>query len=147
MPGSAVLQFEVELLSREDGLPDGYLFVWHEDPPASLFEDMDLNKDGEVPPEEVGQELSHRQARRPARGLMAGNGSVSTILVSRPRTHSATSLLVLPVYSPVPVRLPQPRPGRCPLTRPRPQSPGTRPSSLFHRPHPQSNPFLPCAPH
>uniref|UniRef100_H0W8L0 peptidylprolyl isomerase n=1 Tax=Cavia porcellus TaxID=10141 RepID=H0W8L0_CAVPO len=52
VPGSAVLQFEVELLSREDGLPDGYLFVWHEDPPASLFEDMDLNKDGEVPPEE-----------------------------------------------------------------------------------------------
>lgn len=59
VPGSAVLLFEVELLSREDGLPTGYLFVWHQDPPASLFEDMDLNKDGEVPAEEVGQELSH----------------------------------------------------------------------------------------
>lgn len=56
VPGSAVLLFEVELVSREDGLPTGYLFVWYQDPPASLFEDMDLNKDGEVPPEEVGQE-------------------------------------------------------------------------------------------
>lgn len=50
--------FEVELVSREEGVPEGYLFVWHEDPPASLFEDMDLNKDGEVPPEEVGEELN-----------------------------------------------------------------------------------------
>lgn len=49
-----MLLFEVELISREDGLPTGYLFVWYQDPPASLFEDMDLNKDGEVPPEEVG---------------------------------------------------------------------------------------------
>lgn len=55
VPGSAVLLFEVELVSREDGLPTGYLFVWHEDPPANLFEDMDLNKDGEVPPEEVSE--------------------------------------------------------------------------------------------
>ncbi|XP_070083385.1 peptidyl-prolyl cis-trans isomerase FKBP10 isoform X1 [Equus caballus] len=52
VPGSAVLLFEVELVSREEGLPAGYLFVWHEDPPANLFEDLDLNKDGEVPPEE-----------------------------------------------------------------------------------------------
>lgn len=56
VPGSAVLLFEVELVSREEGLPEGYLFVWHEDPPANLFEDLDLNKDGEVPPEEVGEE-------------------------------------------------------------------------------------------
>uniref|UniRef100_F7ALX0 peptidylprolyl isomerase n=1 Tax=Equus caballus TaxID=9796 RepID=F7ALX0_HORSE len=53
VPGSAVLLFEVELVSREEGLPAGYLFVWHEDPPANLFEDLDLNKDGEVPPEEL----------------------------------------------------------------------------------------------
>ena len=58
VPGSAVLLFEVELVSREDGLPTGYLFVWHEDPPAHLFEHMDLNKDGEVPVEEVGNEFS-----------------------------------------------------------------------------------------
>lgn len=58
VPGSAVLLFEVELVSREDGLPPGYLFVWHEDPPGNLFEGMDLNKDGEVPLEEVGGALS-----------------------------------------------------------------------------------------
>lgn len=53
-----MLLFEVELVSREEGLPEGYLFVWHEDPPANLFEDLDLNKDGEVPQEEVGEEFS-----------------------------------------------------------------------------------------
>lgn len=58
VPGSAVLLFEVELVSREEGLPEGYLFVWHEDPPTNLFEDLDLNKDGEVPAEEVGEEFS-----------------------------------------------------------------------------------------
>ena len=58
VPGSAVLLFEVELVSREEGLPTGYLFVWHEDPPVNLFEGLDLNKDGEVPPEEVGEELT-----------------------------------------------------------------------------------------
>uniref|UniRef100_A0A8C0GXB4 peptidylprolyl isomerase n=1 Tax=Chelonoidis abingdonii TaxID=106734 RepID=A0A8C0GXB4_CHEAB len=52
VPGSAVLRFEVELLSREEGVPEGYLFIWHGDPPANLYEDMDLNKDGEIPPEE-----------------------------------------------------------------------------------------------
>lgn len=58
VPGSAVLMFEVELVSREEGVPEGYLFIWHEDPPANLFEDLDLNKDGEVPPEEVGEEFN-----------------------------------------------------------------------------------------
>lgn len=53
-----MLLFEVELVSREEGLPEGYLFVWHEDPPANLFEDLDLNKDGEVPQEEVGEEFN-----------------------------------------------------------------------------------------
>ncbi|XP_073182322.1 peptidyl-prolyl cis-trans isomerase FKBP10 isoform X2 [Lepidochelys kempii] len=52
VPGSAVLRFEVELLSREEGVPEGYLFIWHGDPPANLYEDMDLNKDGEIPREE-----------------------------------------------------------------------------------------------
>lgn len=46
-------------MSREEGLPTGYLFVWHEDPPANLFEDLDLNKDGEVPAEEVGVVHTH----------------------------------------------------------------------------------------
>uniref|UniRef100_A0A8B9PPH5 peptidylprolyl isomerase n=1 Tax=Apteryx owenii TaxID=8824 RepID=A0A8B9PPH5_APTOW len=49
VPGSAVLRFEVELVSLEEGVPEGYLFVWHGEPPASLYEEMDLNKDGEIP--------------------------------------------------------------------------------------------------
>ncbi|NXD85185.1 FKB10 isomerase, partial [Halcyon senegalensis] len=52
VPGSAVLRFEVELLSMEEGVPEGYLFIWHKDPPANLYEQMDLNKDGEIPADE-----------------------------------------------------------------------------------------------
>ncbi|KFW69175.1 Peptidyl-prolyl cis-trans isomerase FKBP10, partial [Pygoscelis adeliae] len=52
VPGSAVLRFEVELISMEEGVPEGYLFIWHGDPPASLYEQMDLNKDGEIPADE-----------------------------------------------------------------------------------------------
>lgn len=53
VPGSAVLRFEVELISMEEGVPEGYLFIWHGDPPANLYEQMDLNKDGGIPAEEV----------------------------------------------------------------------------------------------
>lgn len=80
VPGSAVLLFEVELVSREDGLPTGYLFVWHQDPPANLFEDMDLNKDGEVPLEEVGQKLSHN----PCAHLPSGYPPCSPLLSFMP---------------------------------------------------------------
>ncbi|KFM01274.1 Peptidyl-prolyl cis-trans isomerase FKBP10, partial [Aptenodytes forsteri] len=52
VPGSAVLRFEVELISMEEGVPEGYLFIWHGDPPANLYEQMDLNKDGEIPADE-----------------------------------------------------------------------------------------------
>ncbi|NWW07891.1 FKB10 isomerase, partial [Oreocharis arfaki] len=52
VPGSAVLRFEVELISMEEGVPEGYLFIWHREPPASLYEQMDLNKDGGIPAEE-----------------------------------------------------------------------------------------------
>ncbi|NXW45985.1 FKB10 isomerase, partial [Nyctiprogne leucopyga] len=52
VPGSAVLRFEVELISMEEGVPEGYFFIWHGDPPANLYEQMDLNKDGEIPAEE-----------------------------------------------------------------------------------------------
>ncbi|KAL7977067.1 hypothetical protein Chor_009016 [Crotalus horridus] len=34
------------------GVPEGYLFIWHGEPPQNLFEAMDLNKNGEVPSEE-----------------------------------------------------------------------------------------------
>lgn len=53
VPGSAVLRFEVELISMEEGVPEGYLFIWHGEPPASLYEQMDLNKDGGIPADEV----------------------------------------------------------------------------------------------
>uniref|UniRef100_A0A8C5JNK6 peptidylprolyl isomerase n=1 Tax=Junco hyemalis TaxID=40217 RepID=A0A8C5JNK6_JUNHY len=52
VPGSAVLRFEVELISMEEGVPEGYLFIWHGEPPANLYEQMDLDKDGEIPAEE-----------------------------------------------------------------------------------------------
>ncbi|MGH0169538.1 UNVERIFIED_CONTAM: hypothetical protein FKN15_057091 [Acipenser sinensis] len=52
VPGSAVLLFEVELVDFEEGVPDGYLFVWLSDLGENLFEEMDLNKDGDVPLEE-----------------------------------------------------------------------------------------------
>ncbi|MBN3283054.1 FKB10 isomerase, partial [Polyodon spathula] len=52
VPGSAVLRFEVELVDFEEGVPDGYLFVWLSDLGENLFEEMDINKDGAVPLEE-----------------------------------------------------------------------------------------------
>lgn len=53
VPSSAVLVFDIELVSFEKGVPPGYLFVWLQDSPADLFEAMDMNKNAEVPREEV----------------------------------------------------------------------------------------------
>lgn len=53
VPGSAVLVFDVELVSFEKGVPPGYLFVWLQDSPADLFKALDMNKNEEVPHEEV----------------------------------------------------------------------------------------------
>ncbi|KAK2489559.1 hypothetical protein MC885_003439 [Smutsia gigantea] len=78
VPGSAVLLFEVELVSREEGLPTGYLFVWHEDPPANLFEDLDLNKDGEVPAEEFSTFIKAQVSEGKGR-LMPGQDPEKTI--------------------------------------------------------------------
>ncbi|KAM5135736.1 peptidyl-prolyl cis-trans isomerase FKBP10 isoform 1-T2 [Mantella aurantiaca] len=52
IPPSAVMKFEVELFHREEGVPEGYLFIWLQDTPENLFEIMDLDKNGEVPLEE-----------------------------------------------------------------------------------------------
>lgn len=54
VPSSAVLVFDIELVSFEKGVPPGYLFVWLQDSPADLFEALDTNKNKEVPQEEVG---------------------------------------------------------------------------------------------
>lgn len=53
VPSSAVLVFDIELVSFEKGVPPGYLFVWLQESPANLFEAMDINKNEEVPEEEV----------------------------------------------------------------------------------------------
>ncbi|XP_048870790.1 peptidyl-prolyl cis-trans isomerase FKBP10 isoform X1 [Brienomyrus brachyistius] len=52
VPGSAVLHFEVELLTLQKGVPPGFLFVWLVESPADLFQALDVNKDDVVPLEE-----------------------------------------------------------------------------------------------
>uniref|UniRef100_A0A8C4NBS0 peptidylprolyl isomerase n=1 Tax=Eptatretus burgeri TaxID=7764 RepID=A0A8C4NBS0_EPTBU len=52
VPGSAVLLFDVELIGLEEGLPDGYLFIWHDEVPSNLFELMDGDKDEKITLEE-----------------------------------------------------------------------------------------------
>lgn len=55
VPSSAVLVFDIELMSFEKGVPPGYLFVWLQDSPPDLFEALDVNKNAEVPQEEFGE--------------------------------------------------------------------------------------------
>ncbi|XP_029382883.1 peptidyl-prolyl cis-trans isomerase FKBP9 [Echeneis naucrates] len=55
VPGSAVLVFDIELVSFQKGVPPGYLFVWLNDTPENLFETMDINKNKEVPQEEFAE--------------------------------------------------------------------------------------------
>ncbi|KAM8836106.1 peptidyl-prolyl cis-trans isomerase FKBP9 [Spinachia spinachia] len=55
VPGSAVLVFDVELVSFEKGVPPGYLFVWLEESPADLFTALDINNNAAVPEEEFGE--------------------------------------------------------------------------------------------
>ncbi|KAJ6660667.1 hypothetical protein lerEdw1_017664 [Lerista edwardsae] len=72
VPGSAVLQFEIELLHSEAGVPEGYLFIWHDELPENLFETMDLNKDNEVPLEEFSTFIKSQVADGKGR-LMPGS--------------------------------------------------------------------------
>ena len=53
VPGSAVLVFDIELLEIEEGLPEGYMFIWNEDVSPDLFTEMDTDKDLQVLPSEV----------------------------------------------------------------------------------------------
>ncbi|XP_030645083.1 peptidyl-prolyl cis-trans isomerase FKBP9 [Chanos chanos] len=52
VPSSAVLVFEIELMELEEGLPEGYMFVWNGDVSPDLFIEMDKNKDEQVDPTE-----------------------------------------------------------------------------------------------
>ena len=48
-----MLVFDIEMVSFERGVPPGYLFVWLQDSPEDLFDALDVNKNKEVPQEEV----------------------------------------------------------------------------------------------
>uniref|UniRef100_A0A803W2Q8 peptidylprolyl isomerase n=1 Tax=Ficedula albicollis TaxID=59894 RepID=A0A803W2Q8_FICAL len=67
VPGSAVLRFEVELISMEEGVPEGYLFIWHGEPPVNLYEQMDLDKDGGIPAEEFSTFIKTQVAEKKGR--------------------------------------------------------------------------------
>lgn len=53
VPGSAVLVFDIELVELEEGLPEGYMFIWNDDVSPDLFTEMDTDKNAEVEPSEV----------------------------------------------------------------------------------------------
>lgn len=53
VPGSAVLVFDVELINVEEGLPEGYMFIWNEDVSPDLFSEMDKDDNKVVEPSEV----------------------------------------------------------------------------------------------
>ncbi|XP_060637617.2 peptidyl-prolyl cis-trans isomerase FKBP9 [Anolis sagrei] len=48
VPGSAVLVFDIELHDLVSGLPEGYMFVWHDEVSPKLFEEIDKDHNGEV---------------------------------------------------------------------------------------------------
>ncbi len=58
VPSNAVLLFELELLQLQKGVPEGFFFIWLQDSPEPLFPSMDMNRDQEVPLEEVCSLLS-----------------------------------------------------------------------------------------
>uniref|UniRef100_A0A8C5QF81 peptidylprolyl isomerase n=1 Tax=Leptobrachium leishanense TaxID=445787 RepID=A0A8C5QF81_9ANUR len=67
VPPSAVLRFDLELTHLEDGVPEGYLFIWLEDTPENLFEAMDLDKNLEVPLEEFSTFLKTQASEKRGR--------------------------------------------------------------------------------
>uniref|UniRef100_A0A665UDA7 peptidylprolyl isomerase n=1 Tax=Echeneis naucrates TaxID=173247 RepID=A0A665UDA7_ECHNA len=52
VPGSAVLVFDIELVDMEEGLPEGYMFIWNQDVSPDLFEEMDKDNNQVVEPSE-----------------------------------------------------------------------------------------------
>ncbi|XP_073319300.1 peptidyl-prolyl cis-trans isomerase FKBP9 [Pagrus major] len=52
VPGSAVLVFDIELIDMEEGLPEGYMFIWNEDVSPDLFAEMDKDENKQVEPSE-----------------------------------------------------------------------------------------------
>ncbi|CAL9699660.1 unnamed protein product [Knipowitschia caucasica] len=54
VPSSAVLVFEVQMMSFEKGVPSGYMFVWLGEAPSNLFQTLDTNQDKKVLLDEFG---------------------------------------------------------------------------------------------
>lgn len=57
VPGSAVLIFDIELVDLEEGLPEGYMFIWNNDVSPDLFGEMDKDSNKQVEPSEVRDDL------------------------------------------------------------------------------------------
>ncbi|XP_037119840.1 peptidyl-prolyl cis-trans isomerase FKBP9 [Syngnathus acus] len=69
VPGSAVLVFDIELMEMEDGLPEGYMFIWNEEVSGDLFTEMDTDKNEQVEPAEFSDYIL-RQVKE-GRGRLA----------------------------------------------------------------------------
>ncbi|XP_075702033.1 peptidyl-prolyl cis-trans isomerase FKBP10 [Rhinoderma darwinii] len=91
VPSSAVMKFEIELIHREEGVPDGYLFIWLGDTPENLFEAMDLDKNGEVPLEEFSTFLKAQEKEGKGRFLpgVDRERSISDMFVNQDRNKDA----------------------------------------------------------
>ncbi|CAI5788147.1 peptidyl-prolyl cis-trans isomerase FKBP9 [Podarcis lilfordi] len=78
VPGSAVLVFDIELFDLVSGLPEGYMFVWHEEVSPNLFEEIDKDNNGEVLLEEFGDYI-HEQVKA-GKGKLAPGFDSETIV-------------------------------------------------------------------
>ncbi|KAG8446685.1 hypothetical protein GDO86_014224 [Hymenochirus boettgeri] len=89
VPPSAVMKFELELLHMEEGVPEGYLFIWLQDTPENLFEIMDLDKNEEVPLEEFSTFLKAQVSEGKGRFLPGVDieKSISDMFVNQDRNN------------------------------------------------------------
>ncbi|MGH0124175.1 UNVERIFIED_CONTAM: hypothetical protein FKN15_016586 [Acipenser sinensis] len=78
VPGSAVLVFDIEMIDLEEGLPDGYMFIWNSDTTPDLFTEMDKNLDGHVDPVEFLNYINHQVAT--GKGKLAPGFDVGKII-------------------------------------------------------------------
>ncbi|XP_003222311.1 peptidyl-prolyl cis-trans isomerase FKBP9 isoform X1 [Anolis carolinensis] len=78
VPGSAVLVFDIELHDLVSGLPEGYMFVWHDEVSPKLFEEIDKDNNGEVLLEEFTTYI-HEQVQS-GKGKLAPGFDSETIV-------------------------------------------------------------------
>lgn len=48
-----MLVFDIELVEMEEGLPEGYMFIWNDNVTPDLFSEMDNDNNKQVEPSEV----------------------------------------------------------------------------------------------